>query len=153
MRRPIKVGLYFLISSVVLGLTPFVFLSCSKCSLLPDVNVTANSTTGNVAIEVKGLPMPKSGSPTDYKSIVFDGRVVSNAGANGLGTFHLAKTFEIMTNSINPQPAIIEQGLKTGTWEVKVTSDNWSATATGSVNKDSTTSYVFTYNSQNVEVR
>lgn len=152
MRRPIRIFFYVLFGLLVLGALPTFILSCSKCSLLPDVNVTANGTTGNIEIDVRGIPFPASGSPTEYKNIVFDGRLLNGTGNGGLSTFHITKDFEITTNSINPQPTITEPGLKTGNWEVKVTSDAWSATATGQVNKDGTRSFTYTYNSQNVAV-
>jgi hypothetical protein len=128
-------------------------LACSKCGLFPDVNVTAPTTTGTISIEVRGLPFAPAGGSTVFRSISFDGRLLSGGGETGLSTFHLAKTFEISTNSINPQPVVREVGLKTGNWEVRVVSDSWSATGNGVVTRDGTRTFIFTHNRSNVVVK
>jgi hypothetical protein len=153
MKKKTKKLLCLFLGFGVLGTVSLTNFACGRCSLFPNVNVTAQPTTGTISLEVQRLPFAPAGSSTVFRSISFDGRLLNGTGETGLATFHLAKTFEISTNAINPQPVVREVGLRAGTWEVRVVSDTWSATGSGTVTRNGTTSFIFTHNSSNVVVR
>ncbi|MBN2737790.1 MAG: hypothetical protein JXR70_12470 [Spirochaetales bacterium] len=139
-----------LIVTVLLISSLFLLQSCGGC-LPKNVNVNTGGASGSLSVTVNNIPRPSSG--TNYVSIVIAGNLVSNGHGQGRTSFSETKTFEVSKTAVNPAPTISKTGIKPGNWKITVSSDAWNAAGTGSIEENSSRSFIFSYNSSNVSVQ
>ncbi len=129
-------------------------LGCGGCMLCgADVKMDTSVKTGQISVVMQGFSIPSAGSTTTYVSVSYEGSCTQGQGESGRTSFHISRTYEITPSGVNPAPQHSRVGLKPGTWSVTARSGNWSATGTGQVVKEKTTTFVFTLNNSNISVQ